>query len=189
MEASSPESLGEPLDITPDPRVLIALTRTPIAPLDALCELIDNGIDSFYAARQQGAPVEHPLVRVTLPGEAEVRRGEGIVRVQDNGPGLSRVDVANALRAGYTSKTSFGTLGLFGMGFNIATGKLGRRTILRTARDEDSSGIEVELDLPSLIRAGEFKVPVRSVPKSPAFSRGTIVEVSDWWEEGDPNSG
>lgn len=26
-------------DLTPDPRVLIALTHTPLQPLDALCEL------------------------------------------------------------------------------------------------------------------------------------------------------
>lgn len=34
-------------DFTPDPKVLIALTHTPMQPLDALCELIDNAIDSF----------------------------------------------------------------------------------------------------------------------------------------------
>lgn len=43
-------------DLTPDPKVLIALTHTPIQPLDALCELIDNAIDSFEAAALQGTP-------------------------------------------------------------------------------------------------------------------------------------
>ena len=43
-------------DLTPDPKVLIALTHTPLQPLDALCELIDNAIDSFNAAKLQGLP-------------------------------------------------------------------------------------------------------------------------------------
>ncbi len=45
-------------DFTPDPKVLIALTHTPMLPLDALCELIDNAIDGFSAARIQGIPTD-----------------------------------------------------------------------------------------------------------------------------------
>ncbi len=41
-------------DLTQDPKVLIALTHTPMQPLDALCELIDNSIDSFQFARLPG---------------------------------------------------------------------------------------------------------------------------------------
>ena len=41
------------LNLTPDPKVLIALTHTDIKPLDALCELIDNAIDSFSSAKKQ----------------------------------------------------------------------------------------------------------------------------------------
>ena len=52
-------------DLTPDPKVLIALTHTPLQPLDALCELIDNAIDSFHIAK---LAIEFPLVVVELPG-------------------------------------------------------------------------------------------------------------------------
>jgi len=45
-------------DLTPDPKVLIALTHTPLQPLDALCELIDNAIDSFHLAKLQGAAID-----------------------------------------------------------------------------------------------------------------------------------
>ena len=41
-------------DFTPDPKVLIALTHTPMQPLDALCELIDNAIDSFLWSKDSG---------------------------------------------------------------------------------------------------------------------------------------
>src|SRR3954462_10260033 len=75
-------------NLTPDPRVLVALTHTPLQPLDALCELIDNSLDSFRYAQLSGNAVEYPLIIIELPGRAEADRGEGTVRVRDNGPGL-----------------------------------------------------------------------------------------------------
>jgi len=57
----------KPFDLTPDTKVLIALTHTPLKPLDALSELIDNAIDSFTLARNAGHAIEHPLVLISLP--------------------------------------------------------------------------------------------------------------------------
>jgi ribosomal protein L40E len=179
----------ESLDITPDPRILIALTRTPLAPLDAICELVDNSLDAFHDARVMGQPVQHPLVQVTIPGVAEWRRGDGVVRVQDNGLGLAPEVVANAIRAGYTTKTQFDTLGLFGMGFNIATGKLGPITRLITARREDTQALEVVIDLFDIARTRTFKVPARWVPKPTNFEHGTVVEITSRWPDGDANAG
>jgi hypothetical protein len=176
-------------DLTPDPRVLIALTHTPLSPLDALCELIDNAIDSFHAAELQGAKVDFPLVIVELPSRAEVDRDEGIVRVRDNGPGLTAEQAEKALRAGFSGNKSFDTLGLFGMGFNVSTGKLGRVTRFHTARAESDHAIEVVIDLVKMQETGSYKVPVVAVPKLPEFTSGTMVEVSGWWPEGNPNSG
>ncbi|WP_158250203.1 ATP-binding protein [Cryobacterium sp. M96] len=177
------------LDITPDPKVLIALTHTPLKPLDALCELIDNGIDSFRAARLAGDPVRHPLLEVTVPGEAQVRKGEGLVRIVDNGAGLDREGLGNTLRAGFSGKNRFDTLGLFGLGFNIATGKLGRRTTVITARAQDDFALRAVIDLPEVVKNRAFGVPVETMKKPLNFDHGTIVEVDSWWPEGDPNSG
>lgn len=44
MKMSIMEVVQMKFDFTPDPKVLIALTHTPMQPLDALCELIDNAI-------------------------------------------------------------------------------------------------------------------------------------------------
>src|SRR3954462_14388816 len=74
-------------DLTPDPRVLVALTHTPLQPLDALCELIDNSLDSFQLAALQGEPIDYPLITIDLPGKGELNNSEGLVRVRDNGPG------------------------------------------------------------------------------------------------------
>src|SRR3954468_5383485 len=136
------------VDIQPTPNVLLALTRTPITPLDALCELIDNAIDSFRAAEISGVKVPFRQVFLELPGQSEVSRGEGLLRVRDTGLGLTEKQIADALRAGDSSKNAFDTLALFGMGFNIATGKLGRVTRLISARQEDEYALEVVVDLP-----------------------------------------
>ena len=79
-------------DITPETNVLIALGRTQMSPLDALSELIDNAIDSINQAKLEGDPVEHPLILVELPGPTEAERGEGIIRVRDNGAGMDAGD-------------------------------------------------------------------------------------------------
>ncbi|WP_432520611.1 ATP-binding protein [Kineococcus sp. SYSU DK006] len=176
------------VDIQPTPNVLLALTRTPITPLDALCELIDNAIDSFRAAELEGVNTAVRQVFLEIPGQSEVNRGEGILRVRDTGLGLTENQVADALRAGYSSKNAFDTLGLFGMGFNIATGKLGRVTKLTSARREDDYALEVVVDLPRLMEQGTFEVPARRIAKPHGFERGTIVEVRDWWPTGDPNN-
>lgn len=177
------------LDITPDPKVLLALTHTPLKPLDALCELIDNGIDAFKAADMAGTPIPYPLLEVTVPGAAQARRGEGVVRIVDNGAGLDREALADTLRAGFSGKNRYDTLGLFGMGFNIATGKLGRKTTVTTARMSDEFALRVELDLPKVVRSKKFEVPVQRVEKPEGFEHGTIIEVSHWWPDGDPNAG
>ncbi|MFK0003397.1 ATP-binding protein [Paenarthrobacter sp. NPDC090522] len=179
----------EVLDITPDTKVLLALTHTPLKPLDALCELIDNGIDAFRAAEIAGHRVRHPLLEISVPGTTHVKRGEGIIRVIDNGAGLDRRGLANTLRAGFSGKNRFDTLGLFGMGFNIATGKMGQITTVTTARREDNFALKVVIDLPTLVKNRKFEVPVQEIDKPRGFDHGTIVEVSSWWPEGHPNAG
>jgi hypothetical protein len=176
-------------DLTPDPKVLIALTHTPLQPLDALCELIDNAIDSFSVAKLQGSPIEYPLVVVELPGNAEINRGEGAVRIRDNGPGLTADLAEKALRAGYSGNKPYDSLGLFGLGFNISSGKLGRATRFLTARKEDQDAMEVVLDLIALQEQRSYKVPVNRIAKPSEFSHGTAIEVSGWWPEGNPNNG
>lgn len=176
-------------DLTPDPRVLVALTHTPLQPLDALCELLDNGIDAFRSAQQEGRPESHPLVVVDLPGSAEVGRGDGIVRVRDNGAGLTPEKAERAMRAGFSGNNPFDTLGLFGMGFNIATGKLGRQTTLTTARADEDHAIEVVIDLLALQESGSYAVKGQRIPKPEHLPHGTMVEVSGWWPEGNANAG
>jgi Histidine kinase-, DNA gyrase B-, and HSP90-like ATPase len=175
-------------DLTPDPKVLVALTHTPMSPLDALCELIDNSLDSFRASKVKGSPISSPLVIVALPKIADLDREEGILRVRDNGPGMSAEQAEKALRAGFSGNNPYDSLGLFGMGFNISTGKLGRRTKFVTARHGENFALEVIIDLDKIITSRSYSVPVTKIEKPQNFDHGTLVEVSNWWPDGSPNA-
>ena len=134
-------------DFTPDTKVLIALSHTSMQPLDALCELIDNAIDSFAIAKLQGIQLVSPTVWIDLPKKADIEHGIGILRIRDNGPGMTPEQAEKAIKAGYSGNNSYDSLGLFGMGFNISTSKLGRITTFKTARPNDDTVTQTIIDL------------------------------------------
>ena len=179
---------GESFDVTPDPSILIALTFGRLSWLDAICELVDNSIDSFGHALRMGEPVGQPLVELFIPTRPEVNRGEGSFLIRDNGPGLDRIGLMRALSAGYSTQAKFGGLGLFGVGFNIATGKIGCRTVVTTARAQDDFATRATLDLPEMSMQGDFKPPNETIPKPEGMNQGTWVEVDSWWPSGHGNA-
>ena len=180
-------------DFTPDPKVLLALTRTPMQPLDALCELIDNAIDSFAIAKIQGIVIDNPLILIDLPTRKQLSTGTGVVRIRDNGPGMNAADAEKAIKAGFSGNNPYDTLGLFGMGFNISTGKLGNTTTFMTARKDSGKYIRTVIDLNKINAAKSYSLEAQEIEKGdstfPADSQGTIIEVSNWWPVGDANSG
>ncbi|MFD1775424.1 double zinc ribbon domain-containing protein [Paenibacillus rhizophilus] len=175
-------------DFTPDPKVLIALTHTPMMPLDALCEIVDNAIDSFTAAKLMGIKIESPLISVELPKLSELNKDTGKIRVRDNGPGLSAEMAERAIKAGFSGNNPYDSLGLFGMGFNISTGKLGRSTRLLTARKDDSSAIDVVINLDHINLTKSYQLPFNRVDKPKELQSGTVIEIDQWWPEGNANS-
>jgi len=175
-------------DFTPDPKVLIALTHTPMLPLDALCELVDNAIDSFQVAKVTGIKIENPLISIELPRMSDIKSNAGIVRIRDNGPGMTPEMAEKSIKAGFSGNNPYDSLGLFGMGFNISTGKFGRVTRLLTARMEDQRAIEVLIDLDKINQSKNYQLPVTEINKPREISHGTVVEISQWWPEGNANS-
>ena len=181
--------MASTLNISPDPNILIVLASTPLKPIDALCELIDNALDSFVAARREGFHIENRWLRITIPKVAQIEKGEGVVRVVDNGIGLDENALEGALKAGFSTKNKYDQLGLFGVGFNIATAKLGQKTVVTTAR-VDAAGnlpefaLRATIDLQELKQLNSFEIPLVTVPRP---ERGTVVEVSSWWPTGTAN--
>lgn len=174
-------------DLTPDPNVLIALTQTPLRQMDALCELIDNSIDSFSAALRQGITIDNPTISLFIPKISEVNKGNGAVIIMDNGPGLSPEAAEKALRAGYSSNNQYDNLGLFGMGFNISTGKIGSITTLTTASKDADKALKVVIDLNEMNQNKSYTVIPEEHDKT--FAHGTVIEIRGWWPEGNSNNG
>ena len=179
------DSTEQEITITPDPQILQVLTYLEMRPIDSLCELIDNSIDALSGQTVD----EGTVIMVDLPSQKEVDDGNGRVRVRDNGPGMTLEQVENSLKAGYSSKQRYGSLGLFGVGFNIASGKIGCQTRLLTARKDDGYAIQVILDLITLKRSGHFKVKATRIDKPEGFQHGTMVEITKPWTAGNQNFG
>lgn len=180
-------------DFTPDPKVLLALTRTPMQPLDALCELIDNAIDSFAIARIQGVPIDSPIIIIDLPTKKQLANNSGVLRVHDNGPGMTSENAEKAIKAGFSGNNPYDTLGLFGMGFNISTGKLGNTTTFMTARADSKQYIKTTIDLNKINATKSYSLLVEEIDKGDNIfsenAHGTVIEVNNWWPNGDANSG
>jgi hypothetical protein len=162
------------IDLTPSPRLLQVLGDIPLQPWQCLSELIDNSLDDM--SRSVSA---NPVVRLRVDVRVRIgSRGERILVVADNGSGMSDDGLELALRAGATTKARYGTLGLFGMGFNIATARLGMSTAVLTATATDAVARRAVLDFGAMQRAESFRVPVERVEKPEPGWHGTIVEIT-----------
>ena len=125
----------EEFDLQPDPRILPMLGEINLAQWRCLAELVDNSVDGFLLAKGQGVAVADPEVHITIPTSDS---GSARISVRDNGPGMSPETLETAVRAGWSGNTPVDSLGMFGMGFNIATARLGTVTTVWTARRDDA---------------------------------------------------
>ena len=171
---SEEENLVKHFDLTPHPRILPMLGEIVLPQWRCLAELIDNSIDSFIEALRADTPVQGPHVSISVPtGSSHGSR----LSVRDNGPGMDTDTLERAARAGWTSHDPINNLGLFGMGFNIATARLGSRTTIWTTRSGASEWVGLKIDFSQLMKQQEFISPALSRPKPNPDLSGTEVIV------------
>ncbi|MCX6842156.1 MAG: ATP-binding protein [candidate division WOR-3 bacterium] len=175
-------------NLTPHPRILPMLGEIHLKQWQCIAELIDNSADSFLEAKRASKPAVDPFVRIDTP---TTNAKGGRISVIDNGPGMSWEDLELAARAGWTSHNSVDNLGLFGMGFNIATARLGTRTKLWTTRKGDAEWVGLDIDFEQLLARHDFITPAVTRPKSDREVSGTEVEIErlkpdqlDWFARG-----
>ncbi len=154
------------VDITPSPRVLRMLGQIDFQPWQCLAELIDNSIDSFLDMREKGTAVASPRVTIELPSDTELQKETGKLVIKDNGSGMNSDQLQHAVRAGYSGNDPVEKMGLFGMGFNISTARLGRRTEVWTTTSESSQWIGVVIDFDRLEKSQTFITPVKNREKN-----------------------
>lgn len=177
--AANPSEAAGPaptVNITPSPRILRMLGKIEFEAWQCVAELIDNSFDEFLDIKRAASPWNESLeVAVSLPPQSQLRRNV-VIEVRDNGRGMTLEQVTDAARAGWTSNDPFTKLGLFGMGFNIATARLGLRTRIVSSRSGDADWAGIEIDLENL--GGDFEAPVVRLPKVTPGEHGTRIEIS-----------
>ena len=182
-------NVAKHFDLTPHPRILPMLGEIVLSQWRCLAELIDNSIDSFIESQRAGTPVQNPHVSINVPTVGSPQGSR--LSVRDNGPGMNADTLERAARAGWTSHDPINNLGLFGMGFNIATARLGSRTTIWTTQSGTSEWVGLEIDFNQLMKQQEFITPALSRPKPNPHLSGTEViienlkpEQLDWFSKG-----
>jgi len=166
------------IDIQPSPRILTVLGDIEFKEWQCVAELVDNAFDDFLDIKR--AALSWPdgfLASVTVPTMATAAQEAEII-VRDTGRGMDLDTLNDAVRAGWSSNDRFTKLGLFGIGFNIATARLGRVARVVTTRPGDSEWVGIEIDLQAIAESEEFRAPVVTEPKANFNEHGTKVTVS-----------
>lgn len=166
--------MANDFDLTPDPRVLQILGEINLDQWKCLAELIDNGVDAFINSRRAGEPVESPCVSISLPTQD---RADAAVAIRDNGPGMTIEQLERAVRAGWSGNNPLDNLGLFGMGFNIATARLGMVTEVYATRAGDQEWTGLRIDLNELRRTRSYHTPRLTRPKPDPSAHGTEIKI------------
>ena len=165
------------LDITPTPRILRTLGEIPFQIWQCVAELVDNAIDAFLS--DNAATVEDGERRIDVAWSSDLlAAADRTIEITDNACGMSMEQLQNAVRAGYSSNDPIGNLGLFGMGFNISTARLGEVTRIISTRAGDSEWIGVEIDFHKLGETKRFDAPIIRMPKTDFSTHGTKITIS-----------
>ena len=172
---TSSQQLPELVDISPSPRILRVLGDIEFEPWQCIAELTDNSFDEFLDISGSGEAWDEFVVSVVLPSADN----PGVLEVRDTGRGMTLENIRDAVRAGWTGNDQFERLGLFGMGFNIATARLGSKAKVLTKRAREREWVGIEIDLQAIARLGEFKAPVISEPADDKGEHGTRIIVCE----------
>lgn len=176
------------IDITPTPRILQMLGEVDLPPRRCFAEFIDNALDEGVDGTPGQVPDDmggNPLrIEIETPTihEFDDDYENAEVVVHDNGPGMSPDELEDNLKAGYSGKDPMGNMGLFGVGFNIATARLGSRTTVRTTRAGDESWAVATIDFRELVANDTYDVNVTFEEKMNSSDHGTKIVVDQLQE-------
>lgn len=172
---TEPTSSVTEFDLQPDPRILPMLGEINLTQWRCIAEFVDNSVDGFLAAKEDGHLVNSPSVHVSIPTSDTPNAR---ITVRDNGPGMASDTLEKAVRAGWTSNDPIGSLGMFGMGFNIATARLGTVTRVWTTQEGQAEWCGLEIDFDKLRNQKHFRTPKLTRPKANPREHGTEISVA-----------
>ena len=173
-DAGSGECAGT-VNLVPSPRVLRMLGNIEFENWQSLAELIDNSIDALLS-------IGSGNIFIKTPSRSEFDSSpQAEIRVIDDGPGMSANHLENALKAGYSGNDTdpLSHLGLFGMGFNIATARLGNVTKVKTTKAGDDYWTTVTIDFKEMERNNSYVRPLILEKKTNREIHGTEVIITN----------
>lgn len=173
IEENAGQVAGE-FNLEPDPRVLPMLGEINIDQWRCVAELIDNALDGFLKESRAGAAIASARVDVHLP-QANV--DGATLRIIDNGSGMTPDVLERAVRAGWSGNNPIDSLGLFGMGFNIATARLGSVTEVWTTRKGEKEWHGLLIDFDKLRLQRHFRTPHLTRAKADPEQHGTEITI------------
>ena len=165
------------VNLQPDPRILPMLGEINLSQERCIAELIDNSVDGFLIDYRLDKLSYAPQISIELPSPKDNANTARIV-VRDNGPGMSPDVLEKAVKAGWTGNDPVGNLGLFGMGFNIATARLGRITQVWTTKNGETEWQGLEIDFQKLINDKSFETDLLTRPKTDPDTSGTEIVIT-----------
>ena len=166
------------VDVTPTPRILRILGEIPFLPWQCLAELIDNSIDAFLNTELKTGVDNHERQITVNWSKDSVPLRDREVTIKDNACGMSLEEIRNAVRAGFSNNDPINNLGLFGMGFNIATARLGEVTTVYSTRSGDSEWVGLRIDFEKMIKQKLFIAFIVNKPKKDKSESGTEITIT-----------
>jgi hypothetical protein len=171
----------ENFNLTPPPAFLDALGRIPFKGWQCIAELIDNSIDAIINNQAKLKDFQKGI-SVFIPTKGKIALNEPLV-IEDWGIGMSEKQLENAVKAGFSNKATDGNLGLFGMGFNVATSKLAYTVQVWSSMEDMDEEIGVCIDLREMKKSGSYSRPKMTRKKRPDKKSGTRIEIYDYKPE------
>ncbi len=162
-------------DLTPTPELLQLIGKIPFRGWQCIAELLDNSIDALINI---DSSISHKKIQVHIPRPNGIRNNEPVI-IEDWGVGMTEDQLESAVRAGYSNKTSGRSLGLFGMGFNVATAKIADVVEVYTSTKDMDKEIGVRIDLVEMSRSNSFIRPRLQKEKSFKAS-GTTIKIYNY---------
>lgn len=166
----------EDVELLPDPsRVIEGLRDTGYDFNTALADIVDNSIAA-------AATVVDIFVTPRKDGEL-------LVAIADNGCGMNRDELMNAMRYGSSRRAHAQSLGKFGMGLKTASTSCCRRLSVVSRNSASAAPIKATWDIDHVVRTGKWNLLVAAperyelelLDRTASGSAGTLV----LWEKCD----
>ncbi|SCY37121.1 ATP-binding protein [Flavobacterium caeni] len=170
----------EQFNLSPSPALLDLLGKIPFKGWQCVAELVDNSIDAIIS-NESLLQEYQKQISVHIPTKKGISENQPLV-IEDWGIGMNSTQLENAVRAGFSSKKTSANLGLFGMGFNVATSRLANVVQIWTSTVEMDKEIGVCIDLREMKKEGSFYRPKMERVKSNKSS-GTRIEIFDFKDQ------